>query len=93
MIEGVGQSPQVQWVQSPSYQRPAGSLLNFDVEDQAIISAQAKILNELEKYNAGEGNELELAMANVTGKIQVEAAVNVIRTKDEIMDTLMELFD
>lgn len=93
MIESIGQTPQLQDVQPTSYKRPVSSLTNFDLEDQAIISAQAKILNELEKFNAGEGNEFELAVANITGKIQVEAAVNVIKTKDEMMDTLMEMFN
>lgn len=57
------------------------SLNNFDIEDKAIISAQAKMLNELDKYNSGSGNEVDLALAQVQSKIHIGAVVNVINAK------------
>ena len=93
MIGSISGSQEVHFPQYSNPGRHCGSLLNFDVEDEAIISAQAKILNELEKFNAGAGNELELALASVTGEIQVEAAATVIKTKDEMMDAVMDIID
>lgn len=93
MIESISSTSQIYTPQYAPLAKPAGGLLNFDIEDEAIISAQAKILSELDKFNAGAGNELELVMANVMGKIQTEAAVNVIKTKDEMMDTVMSIMD
>ncbi len=79
---------------SGCFNRPSrGNLNNFDVEDKAIISSQAKMLNELEKYNAGESNEINLAITTVTGRTQIEAAVNVINAKKEMMDTVMKIVD
>jgi hypothetical protein len=69
----------------------SGSLCNFDVEDQSIISAEAKMLNELDKYNNGESNEVNLAVTNITSKYQVEAAVNVINTKNDMMEKIMQI--
>lgn len=66
-------------------------LHSFDNEDSAIISAQARLLNELEKYNSGAGNEIDLALTCVTSQRQVEAQVAVIKTKTRIMDSLMEI--
>jgi len=68
-------------------------LNSFEKEDEAIISAQAKILNELERFNSGEGNELDLAVACITGKHQVEAVAKVIKTKNEMMDSIFDAFD
>jgi hypothetical protein len=93
MIGNITGSQEVQFPQYSNPGRPAGSLLNFDVEDEAIISAQAKILNELEKFNAGAGNELDLALATVMGEIQVEAAATVIKTKDEMVAAVMDIID
>lgn len=94
MIEGINSAQQVYnalCCKAPA--QSGGGLLNFDVEDEAIISSQAKILNELDKFNSGEGNEVDLALATVMGKIQTEAAVNVIKTKDEMMDAVMSIVD
>jgi len=93
MIGSIGNSQEVCFPQYNNSGRSGGSLLNFDIEDKAIISTQAKILNELEKFNAGEGNEIDLALATTMGKVQVEAAVTVIKTKDEMMDAIMEIVD
>ena len=70
---------------------PSGSISSFETEDQAIISAQAKLLNELEKYNAGESDELDLAITCITSKNQVEAVAEVINTKKEILDTIIDM--
>ena len=96
MIENISASQQIYYtpyVNNSSQSFTGSSLTNFDVEDRAIISAQAKMLNELDKFNAGEGNEIDLALATVTGRIQIEAAVNIIKTKEEMMDTLFEMMD
>jgi len=91
MIESINNSVQISNIQ-PSHSYKGGSvLLDFDIEDQAIISSQAKILNELEKFNAGEGNEVELALATVMGEVQVEASANVIKAKNEMMDAIMDM--
>ena len=64
---------------------------NFDIEDNAIISAQAKLLNEFDKYNSGQGNEVDLAVTRVTSENQVKAMVNVINTKKDMMDSILKL--
>ncbi|OGH96671.1 MAG: hypothetical protein A2039_04650 [Candidatus Melainabacteria bacterium GWA2_34_9] len=69
-----------------------GSLNSFETEDTAIISAQAKILNELDKYNAGQSDELNLALTCITSKNQVKAVARVISTKKEMLDTIMDSF-
>lgn len=67
---------------------PASS---FADEDQAIISSQAKLLNELDKFNSGADNYVELAVANVTAKFTAEAEVSVINTKKDMMDELLKI--
>lgn len=92
----IGNVSSIQGTCLPEYsgtKRATGSLLNFETEDEAIISAQAKILNELERFNAGEGNELDLALATTMGELQIEAVATVIKTKDEMMDSIMEIVD
>ena len=94
MIGNISGSPQVYLPQYNNSAKLGGeSLNNFDVEDKAIISAQAKILNELDKFNAGEGNEIDLAMAASMGKIQVEAEAKVIKTKNEMMGTILNMME
>lgn len=53
----------------------------FTDEDEAIISSQAKLYNELEKFNSGQGDPLDLMVAGVLAKVTVEAEVNVINIK------------
>ncbi|MDD3013032.1 MAG: hypothetical protein PHC34_04950 [Candidatus Gastranaerophilales bacterium] len=67
------------------------SLNSFDTEDKAIISAQAKLLSELEKFNSGQGDAVDLAVTGITSKHQVEAMVNIINTKKDMMDTVLEI--
>lgn len=71
----------------PSYE-PSSS---FAEEDQAIISSQAKLLNELDKFNSGAGNDVDLAVANVMAKVTTEAEVNVINTKKNMMDEVLTI--
>lgn len=66
-------------------------LNSFADEDEAIISAEAKLLNELNKFNSGEDNFVDLALANVTSKFTVSAEVNVIQTKKDMMDSILEI--
>lgn len=66
-------------------------LNSFTEEDQAIISSQAKLLNELDKFNSGGGNLTDLALANIMSKITVEAEVNIIQTKKEMMDDILDI--
>jgi hypothetical protein len=70
---------------------PTGSLCNFDIEDKAIISSEAKMLNELEKYNNGESNEINLAITNIISKNQIEAEVNVINSKNKMMESILKI--
>jgi hypothetical protein len=94
MIEPIGSSQYVHNLQ-PGRASAIGarSLNNFDIEDESIISAQARILNELEKYNSGEGNELDLALTCKMGELQVEATINVIKTKNEMLDAVMDMME
>jgi len=64
---------------------------SFDIEDKAIISAEAKLQNELEKFNAGGDNLVDLALAEVTSKITVAAEVNVIKTKKDMLDDISNM--
>lgn len=68
-------------------------LTSFDVEDQAIISAQAKLLNELEKFNSGEGEIVNLVVQSAISELAVAANANVINTKKEMMDTILDIMD
>lgn len=93
MIESIGSTTQAYSLQYSGPKPETASLMNFSVEDKAIISAQAKILNELEKFNAGEGNEVDLALAATMGRLQTEASVNVIKTKDEMMEAVLDIIE
>lgn len=67
------------------------SLNSFADEDKAIISSQAKLQYELEKFNSGADNLVELAAANVMAKFTVNAEVNIINTKKSMMDAILEI--
>ncbi len=67
------------------------SLTSFDVEDNAIISSQAKMLNELDKFNTGEGNAVNLAVSSVMSKITVSAEANVIQAKINMIDDILDM--
>lgn len=96
MISGINNirqsefSPQNSQRQSSSADLPEASSF-FEIEDKAIISSQAMLQNELEKFNAGEGDPLDLAMASVIAQVTVSAEVNVINAKKNMMDDIMEI--
>ncbi len=69
------------------------SLLNFSREDTAIISAQAKLLSEVEKFNSGEGNAVDMALTGVVSKHQIAANVNVVNAKKEMLDEIISMVD
>lgn len=66
-------------------------LNSFADEDEAIISAEAAMMNELEKFNAGGDNLLELVGATVNAKITTQAEARVVDTKKEMMDTILNM--
>lgn len=66
-------------------------LHSFARQDEAIVSSQAKILNELEKYNSGQSDEVSLALTTVTSKLHIEANLRVIQAKDEILEDIIGL--
>ncbi|MCK7514856.1 MAG: hypothetical protein MZV70_69875 [Desulfobacterales bacterium] len=68
-------------------------LHNFDIEDKAIISAQAKLLNELEKFNSGQGDVVDLAVTSIKSEQEVAANVKVINTKNHMLDAVMGIVD
>lgn len=98
MVSGVNNieqgffQPQISNRQKTSLDAPA-SITSFDAEDEAIISAEAKLLSETEKFNSGEGNLVDLAVACVVTKNTVLAQLNVIQTKKDIIDDLLEMVE
>jgi hypothetical protein len=64
---------------------------SFADEDQAIISSEAKMLNELDKFNSGADNLLQLVGASINAKYTVQAEARVIDTKKEMMDTVLQM--
>ena len=93
MIQGIQNSSSIN-PYSPSEKKANftanESLNSFETEDTAIISAQAKLLNELDKYNTGQSNEIDLALTCITSKHQVQAVARVINTKKEMLDTILD---
>lgn len=67
------------------------SLTSFDVEDNAIISSQANMLNELDKFNNGGDNLVDLAGACVIAKTTVAAEANVINAKKNMFDIILDM--
>lgn len=67
------------------------SMNSFSQEDQAIISSEAKLQYELEKFNSGGDNAVELAVAGVMAKTTTQAEVNVINTKKSMLDTILDM--
>ncbi len=76
-----------------SIQSAGDSLLNFSREDTAIISAQAKLLSEIEKFNSDEGNAVDMALTGVVSKHQIAANVNVVNAKKEMLDEIINMID
>lgn len=94
-INKVGQSsfqPEVSPKQAPS-KESFDSLISFDEEDEAIISSEAKMQYELEKFNAGGDNLLELIGASVNAKYTAQAEARVVDTKKEMLDIIMDMGD
>lgn len=83
--------PQLSQRQLSTKDMPSSSPTSFDIEDQAIISSQAKMQNELEKFNAGEGDPLDLALSSVIAKFTVSAEVNVIQAKKDMFDEILDI--
>lgn len=83
--------------QPQAYQRQTSKvdelepLTSFDDEDQAIISSQAMLLNELDKFNSGTGDAVNLAIASVMAKFTVQAEVNVIKAKEDMFDAILNM--
>jgi len=93
MINGIQSSERVlNYPPSSSPKVSREPLNSFETEDTAIISAEAKMLNELDKYNSGKSNEINLAVTCLESKHQVEAVARVIKTKTEMLDTIMDSF-
>jgi len=93
MINGIQSAERVfNYTQGTSPKVSREPLTSFEKEDTAIISAEAKMLNELDKYNSGESNEINLAVTCIESKNQVAAAAKVIKTKSEMLDTLLDNF-
>lgn len=83
---------QPQLYQSQAYKSDAGDPLNsFADEDQAIISSEAKLLNELDKFNSGTGDLVNLAATSVMSKFTIEAEVNVINMKKDMIDAILDI--
>lgn len=83
---------QTQFSQRQTSTKDAFEPLNsFADEDEAIISSQANLLNELEKFNSGEGDAVNLAVASIMTKFTVSAEVDVINTKKDMLDTILDM--
>lgn len=93
MISGIENIGRISY--SPQYTEKSYKadepLHSFEVEDRAIISAEAKLLNELEKFNSGEGNIVDLAVTSVLSEHEVAANARVIDTKKELVDVILGL--
>lgn len=66
-------------------------LNSFAEEDEAIISAEAKMQYALEEFNSGGDNVVELMATSLMAKTTVEMEVNVINTKKEMMDEILHM--
>lgn len=83
--------PQVFQKQTFSEYEEFEPINSFSDEDEAIISSEAKLQYELEKFNADGNNFVDLAGASVMAKFTTEAEVSVINTKKSMMDTILEI--
>lgn len=90
-IENVGSNFFAQSIGKAIPTKLNAPLHDFNTEDQAIISAEAKMLYELDKFNSGSGNEVDLALSCVMAEHQTGAAVKVVNTKTEMLDTVLKL--
>ena len=83
----------VNFQKQSNIQQSTSTINSFDIEDNAIISSEAKMLNELEKYNYGNGNELNLVLSSVNAKNTVKLEARVIKSKTEMIDTIINMVD
>lgn len=67
------------------------SLNDFSDNDQAIISAEAKYLNEIEKFNSGNGDAVNFAITGEITKFSVAANVNAINAKKDAIDAVLDI--
>lgn len=92
-INKVGQSsflPEISQKQAPAKEH-FNSLTSFDEEDEAIISAEAQMQYELEKFNSGGDNLLQLVGASVNAKFTTQAEARVVNTKKQMLDTILNM--
>lgn len=82
---------QPQIFQQNSPKDAPSQLGNFEEEDQAIISAEANMQYELEKFNSGADNLVELALSNVMARITTGAEVNAINVEKDMMDEVLKI--
>ena len=90
-IEQTSFQPQLSKRRTPTIDTKAGSPTSFADEDEAIISSQAKMQNELEKFNSGGDYAVVLAVSCVVAKTTVSAEVNVINAKIKMLDAVLEI--
>ena len=64
---------------------------SFEQEDQALISAQSKLLNEMERFNSGEGNIVDMSTTIAITTTQVDAAIKIMKVKYSILKDVMSL--
>lgn len=83
--------PEVRSQNSGSTKATHDSQFSFDDEDQAIISAQAKLQNELDKFNSGGDNIVDLVTASVMARFTTSAEVNVINIEKDMFDTILSI--
>jgi len=96
MVSGINNIGQISYP-TPLAQRqlsttatPAGAT-SFDNEDEAIISSEAKLLNELDKFNSGNGDAVNLAVASVVAKTSVAAEATVFKAKNDMIDEVLKM--
>lgn len=89
-IESSSFSPQTS--QREAYTKDISeSFKSFSDEDEAIISAEAKLQYETEKFNLGGDNVVELMTTSVMSEFTVEANVSVINTKKDMLDEILKI--
>lgn len=94
MVSGINNIEQSIF-QPQNYQRQSSEadapLNSFADEDQAIISSEAMLLGEIEKFNSGQSDALDLALASIKAKFTIGAEVNVITAKKHMFDTILDM--
>lgn len=78
-------------VKSESVTENPEPLNSFAEEDEAIISAEAKMQYALEEFNSGGDNVVELMATTIMAKTTVETEVNVVNAKKEMIDEILHM--